>query len=330
MSSDSINILKYLIVAEFMLLFCAHKLGGQAGLIWAVVLSTIAICLGSIFLLSHATHVPSNSAITSKIIQVTLLFTYLGIGVAALFSTDRGFTLFSYAWLASVVIAVVTLFVVSYEPSELSIRIKEDNAYRQELLLLQIEKKEQEAYENALSKLRVKYKAALIDSAEVESFLQLSEESVKEYQKKGAFPHNLAAYTANLMLEYMKKDEHKVVLNVFNSYVDLVLLHSGLATSSTYVANFAIILSIRTKEPTIFDRAEEHILSNIDIKKISNSTLLFNLACHYSLKRDKEKLLLYVTLARKQGFAEEAFYSDDDFIYYKGDNDFLLAVKGAE
>ena len=327
MSSDSINILKYLIVAELMLLFCAHKLGGQAGLIWAVVLSTIAICLGSIFLLSHATHVPSNSAITSKIIQVTLLFTYLGIGVAALFSTDRGFTLFSYAWLASVVIAVVMLFFVSYE---LSIRIKEDKAYRQELLLLQIQEKEQEAYENALSKLRVKYKAALIDSAEIDSYLELSEESVKEYQKKGSFPHDLAAYTANLMLEYINKDEHKVALRVFDSYVDLVLPHSEVATSSTYVASFAIILSMRTKEPTIFDRAEEHILSNIDIKKIINSTLLFNLACHYSLKRDKEKLLLYVTLARKQGFAEEAFYSDDDFIYYKGDNDFLLAVKGAE
>ena len=282
------------------------------------------------------THVPSNSAITSKIIQVTLLFTYLGIGVAALFSTDRGFTLFSYAWLASVVIAVVTLFVVSYEPSELSIRIKEDKAYRQELLLLQIQEKEQEAYENALSKLRVKYKAALIDSAEIDSYLELSEESVKEYQKKGSFPHDLAAYTANLMLEYINKDEHKVALRVFDSYVDLdldldlVLPHSEVATSSTYVASFAIILSMRTKDPTIFDRAEEHILSNIDIKKISNSTLIFNLACHYSLKRDKEKLLLYVTLARKQGFAEEAFYSDDDFIYYKGDNDFLLAVKGAE
>ena len=327
MYTDSINILKYLIIAELMLLFCAHKLGGQAGLIWAVVLSTIAICLGSIFLLSHATHVPSNRAITSKIIQVTLLFTYLGIGVAALFSTDRGFTLFSYAWLASVVIAVVMLFFVSYE---LSIRIKEDKAYRQELLLLQIQEKEQEAYENALSKLRVKYKAALIDSAEIESYLELSEESAKEYQKKGSFPHDLAAYTANLMLEYINKDEHKVALRVFDSYVDLVLPHSEVATSSTYVASFAIILSMRTKEPTIFDRAEEHILSNIDIKKISNSTLLFNLACHYSLKRDKEKLLLYVTLARKQGFAEEAFYSDDDFIYYKGDNDFLLAVKGAE
>ena len=327
MSTDAINIFKYLIVAELMLLFCAHKLGGQAGLIWAVVLSTIAICLGSIFLLSHATHVPSNSAITSKIIQVTLLFTYLGIGVAALFSTDRGFTLFSYAWLASVVIAVVMLFFVSYE---LSIRIKEDKAYRQELLLLQIQEKEQESYENALSKLRVKYKAALIDSAEIDSYLELSEESVKEYQKKGSFPHDLAAYTANLMLEYINKDEHKVALRVFDSYVDLVLPHSEVATSSTYVASFAIILSMRTKEPTIFDRAEEHILSNIDIKKISNSTLLFNLACHYSLKRDKEKLLLYVTLARKQGFAEEAFYSDDDFIYYKGDNDFLLAVKGAE
>ena len=265
MYTDSINILKYLIIAELMLLFCAHKLGGQAGLIWAVVLSTIAICLGSIFLLSHATHVPSNRAITSKIIQVTLLFTYLDIGVAALFSTDRGFTLFSYAWLASVVIAVVMLFFVSYE---LSIRIKEDKAYRQELLLLQIEKKEQEAYDNALSTLRVKYKAALIESAEIDSYLELSEESAKEYQKKGSFPHDLAAYTANLMLEYINKDEHKVALRVFDSYVDLVLPHSEVATSSTYVASFAIILSMRTKEPTIFDRAEEHILSNIDIKKL--------------------------------------------------------------
>jgi hypothetical protein len=48
------------------------------------------------------------------------------------------------------------------------------------------------------------------------------------------------------------------------------------------------------------------------------------------LNRDKEKLILYINLARQHGKSAEYFLNDTDFNYYMNDQDFLYAINNPQ
>ncbi len=68
---------------------------------------------------------------------------------------------------------------------------------------------------------------------------------------------------------------------------------------------------------------------NFDIKKLVHNTLLYNIACDYSRRREKQKMLEAINLAIEKGKPPENFLKDSDFKFYYDDADFLklLSVK---
>lgn len=322
MSTDEMYILKYLIIAEVILLFTSHILGGRTALIWAGVLSTLVICIGYIFLMSLGSHAPASKVIFSQLLQLTLLFIYLAVGVDALFSTNKLITILSYVWLASVVIVTVTLFIDTYKPSELSLQLKEERQYKQRL-------KEEEARSNALAALEQSFNAAYHDVNLANNFIASSKATAKQYHHDSIMSYHFANYTTKLMLQFMRLEEYSKAEKIFKNYIEILAPQVGLHTKSSDVASNAIVLAFYLNDMTIISKVHEHILGdNMDVETIDNSLLNFNLACYYAITKDKEKLILHTRLSREQGYAKESFYSDKDFYSYKDDEDFILAVEG--
>jgi hypothetical protein len=81
---------------------------------------------------------------------------------------------------------------------------------------------------------------------------------------------------------------------------------------------------------SIFNKVNKYLLDENITEEINNTTLLFNLACYYALNRDKEKLILYINLARQHGKSAEYFLNDTDFNYYLNDQDFLYAINNPQ
>ena len=326
MNVDTMNILKFLIIFETFLLVFVRTFTGTTGLIWAVIISTLLVCGGYLFVLSFASHVSSSSNILdNEFFQVAILFSYLGLGVWTLFSADKLFNYFSYAWLASVIISVVTLFVLSYEPSEYSKMIAEERRYQRERLE---EGKKEQAHANAISELKEKFEAAKAEVTEVENYIKFTERSVKLYGNKGFFSQNVGAYTASLMLYAIKDEQTPIALKLLDSYMDNVIQYTNLLSDSEVVASNAVVLSIYENNTSIFERVEKQILNKIPIQELSDAYLLYNLACYYALKKDKETMLMYIALAKKNGINPELFVNDkdNDFIHFKNDADFLTAI----
>ncbi len=71
--------------------------------------------------------------------------------------------------------------------------------------------------------------------------------------------------------------------------MDNVLPYCGINIKSTDIASNSIILSIYAKDDKIFKRVKNELLiGEYAEDKTNNEMLLFNLACYYALKREKE------------------------------------------
>ncbi len=322
MSTDEMNILKYLIIIELVLLLLSQVLGGRTALIWVTLLSCIVVCSGYIFIISLGSHAPATKVIFTQLLQFLALFIYLAIGVWAFFSSSKIMTLFSYVWLVSVVIFTVTLFIDTYVPSELSLQLKEERQYKQRL-------KVEEARGYAIAALEQSFNTAYNDVNLANDFITSSQATAKKYQHDSLMSYHFANYTAKLMIQFMRVEEYSKAEEIFNSYTDILVPQVGLHTKSSDVASNAIILAFYLNDMTLISKVHYNVLGdNMDVETIDNSLLHFNLACFYAITRDKEKLILHITIAREQGYDKESFYSDKDFSSYKDDKDFILAVEG--
>ena len=320
MSTDSMNILKYFIIFEVVLLILSFKLGGKTALIWTVVLSIVIVSLLFIFILSLASHAPPTRDITLSLITVVLLCSYLGFGVWTLFSTDKVLTLLSYVWLASVIISVVMFFKITHENSYKYQEYKEYKSIKKH-------EKKKASDKQSLEKLTIKYNLAMDDVDNVKGYIKLAENVAKENIKQLEIAEYFAAYTVKLMIEYISSKNEGVSLLILDSYLDSILPHVGIVDKSTDVASMGIGLSIIINDDRLFDKVTLHLLGdNINLDEVNNNILFFNLACYAALHKNKEELILYTQKSIAQGKSPESFFNDQDFTHYINDQDFINAV----
>lgn len=64
-------------------------------------------------------------------------------------------------------------------------------------------------------------------------------------------------------------------------------------------------------------------------ESITHNFLAFNVACLYSLRKNKEKTLKYALCAAKLGVGPEEFLDESDFKCYRNDEDFLGAINAS-
>ncbi|NRB42442.1 MAG: hypothetical protein HRU20_28900 [Pseudomonadales bacterium] len=282
-------------------------------------------------------HVKSsiNADVVMVIGLIAVLFTYLALGVEAFFTalkTHAAVPLYFYIWLVSVVVSVISLGVVSYKTNPIRLmELETDRLMKQRRLerdlLSEQKEKERLAYNLAVVQLQGLFEKAMDGLDEMEHYIVESEEVSLRFKDLYSLPSILPNYSTKLIIHSLGKRDYQVALKLFDSYVDCIVVNSGLAEKSTDVASNAIVLCIQLKESTIFSRVERCILGEgFNINEMSNEVLLFNLACYYALQRDREKLLPAVRQAVQCGKSAEQFINDADFEFYLDDKAFLSAL----
>lgn len=192
-------------------------------------------------------------------------------------------------------------------------------------------KKEQaeylKVYNNYRSQLNVQFEKSIADSNAHEGYITLSEKVANHLQGYLPLTNLLATFTAKLIIKTCAEGDLETAQIYLDSYIDAIIPNTGLSDKSSDVASNGIVLSIRLSNDDIYHRIEKHILGgNVELSKITNEILLFNLACHYSLKHDKESLLIATEYALQKGMPADKFLTDCDFKYYFNDKDFLAIV----
>jgi len=325
MSIDEINIAKYLIIIELFILFFSNALGGRSALFWAVIATSIIFSLGFIFLLSMGSHAVPTSVITRTTFRVILVCTFLGLGIAALYSENKIYSIIGYIWLVIVCVSVVRLFVLSIVNDPVYL---EEKKFREERRHHEKHLKEKEQYKAELSLISLQYENALKNISDVDKFISYAKKTAEQYKNTHNAASDIDAYMLNLMLGYLEKEEYKFARIILNRYLDDILPFIELVDNRENMASLGLYISIKLNDDEVFERVKVELLGdNFKADELSSPTLLFNFACYYSLRQDKKHTLLYIKLARKQGVLPESFLNDSDFIHYLNDVDFLNTLK---
>lgn len=158
-------------------------------------------------------------------------------------------------------------------------------------------------------------------------YITLSENAPELLQGYYPLATLLAHFTTLLIIKACEKNDFETARIYLDSYIDSIVPYAGLSGKSLDVASMGIALSILSSDDDIYLRIEKHIIGEgFDLSKIKNATLLFNLACRYSLEHDKESLLNASKYALQQGMSAEQFVKESDFDAYRNDEDFLAMV----
>jgi|GEM_PF-6206646 len=145
--------------------------------------------------------------------------------------------------------------------------------------------------------------------------------------KKLAIKHSFSIdkYTTNLLIENLKNSNFTNAKFLVKNYADIVDNISEYISKSDVIAN-ALVLAILTKDNDIEKYIMKLLPENFDDTDIINPLLAFNLACFYAVKKEKEKMCLYVNLAIDLGKKKEEFINDSDFKEYLDDKEFQNAL----
>jgi len=158
-------------------------------------------------------------------------------------------------------------------------------------------------------------------------YIKLSENLAANFPSDHRKRVYLTAGTSALLLKTLNSKKFSQTKKVFYSYVDNILPHVGPVPKITDVASLAIVLSIVTKDDDIFHRVmTELLIKKFTIDKIDNEITLFNLACYYAIKEDKENTLNLSRLAVKNGKKAIEFLNEKDFSFYHEDKEFRDAI----
>ncbi len=332
---DNFAVFKYLIIIELILLFVIGYFGGKNGLIITVIVSTL-LFTWLLFATSALSGAYTNSNIRphlnsdhiKQIFIVFLTFAYIAGGVylfVLFLKREEPLTVYFYIWLITIVGTITSINVLLYKNDPVRIEtLATQKIIKQRQLEKDTREKEFEEYIKSTAKLLSQFEKAMTNTKEINNYINLSERVSKQYNDSYSLPTIFANYTTKLMICSIGNGELEIARYLFDSYIDSIITHTGLSEKSSDVAGNAIVLSILSTDENIYERVEAFILGkNFQIEEISNPILLFNLACNFSLKRDKKELLLATAQSLKYGKSSDQFLKDSDFSYYLDDEDFL-------
>lgn len=324
---DDLIILKYMILIELILLLITGLLGGRNGLIITTILS-IALFSGFLFVTSGLSGAYTNIDIEphlnrshiNQIVIISITFIYLALGVYKIveyIKFNRTVSKFILLWLFSVIGVVIGISVIQYFNNPL--RIENEKIERRVL--------ERREFNNYLTELENTFLLALRNKEFVDDYIILSESVTNMFSDNNNLSTLFANYTTKLMIEYIFSRDLYISLKLFNSYIYNIIPKVGLSDKSLDVASIGVVLSKELKDLTVYYRVVEYILgSNFNIEEISNPVLLYNLACNYSIQRDKKNLIIATSQALKYGKRPKQFLEDADFKNFIDDKDFLLEL----
>lgn len=146
--------------------------------------------------------------------------------------------------------------------------------------------------------------------------------SNSKFSKKHSY--SIAEYTTKLAIKFSATKQYNLGKIVLINYMETQLPLIGFSEKTSDVASNGLVLSILSNDDDLSKKIFTNLLSNtFDITTEKNPFLLFNLACYYSLKKEKQKMLDAIKYSLIRGKEPQQFKSDVDFKFYWKDKEFL-------
>ncbi len=181
------------------------------------------------------------------------------------------------------------------------------------------------------SYLKDEFDKASANSHEVPGFLKVSEGLVEHNAVEKQNAGSLVNYFNELLNKNSKQAENQFkIIDIFIDKIEPAI--RNFRKDKSFNKSFEIFVSnslgvvIYHKNEALKLKIYKMLGADFDIHKIEHGTLLYNLACDYSLKKEKEKMLEAIKLAISKGKNPENFAKDTDFQFYYSDPDFIKAI----
>ncbi len=200
-------------------------------------------------------------------------------------------------------------------------------------LIVSLDKKNpfKNTYERNDKALKTAFNGVLNNKKSIRSFINVSSKIAKNspYAKRLSF--QFANYSTKILINRLKHEDYDSAEKIVDNYIDNILPFAGYHIKINDLAGNALALSALNNDERISQKVMDKLLGeNFDLNRTNNPILLFNLACHYALHRQKKMMLQSIERALSQGKKSAQFLSDPDFKYYLEDEDFVALLQTKE
>ncbi|MCF6324615.1 MAG: hypothetical protein L3J89_09880 [Gammaproteobacteria bacterium] len=254
-----------------------------------------------------------DSFLALVLIAITLMFYY-----AAVIFFESGSYLFALFFLVlTLMLPYVFVLTDGFSPSsfkDLVVSLDRKNPFKQ-------------TYEKNDKALKAAFNDGMNDEKSIRSFVKISTKIAKSSPYAKRFSFQFANYSTKILISRTKNRDYGVAKKIVNNYIDNIIPFSGFHIKAYDLASNALVLSMLSNDQKPGQKVIDELLgSHVEANTIKNEILLFNLACYYALKRQKNKMLDFIARSLSCGKKADQFLSDSDFEYYWEDKEFVTLL----
>ena len=179
-------------------------------------------------------------------------------------------------------------------------------------------------------KLIIQYDESLRDPKYLPDYLSLADTLVEHSPYAKEYASLVTAHSVELFMDRLKAKDYETSEQIFYRYVNHLmpkLTSDKQSEDVTYnisvFASQGLVLSSLISDEKISDTVFDKLMGpNFKISTQDNPTFMYNLACYYSLHKQKNMLLEAMRQSIKLGKSLKEFTTDSDFQEYWSDADF--------
>lgn len=158
----------------------------------------------------------------------------------------------------------------------------------------------------------------------VDKFFRLSSAIARTSPYIKSYNFWMAYFSSMLIWVGFRANDLGFSKKVFNHYIVKLFPFAGHCKHKSQLAGNALALGLRANDQGVIDDVFHYLIGeDFKLEEISETLLLFNMACYYSLQEDKARMLETMKRALLLGKPPENFLQESDFRRYWNDEDFL-------
>jgi hypothetical protein len=177
------------------------------------------------------------------------------------------------------------------------------------------------------------YKKAEKDKTSFNELLVVAKALLAKKDRKDIYIEDISMKLPQLLVNSLQRGEIAYAREQFNAYATQIYPlikysdNKQVQYSTLVVASQGAVIYGATRDKSVLTTMFDTLLGEkFDIETTTNPTLVYNLACIYSLTNNKSEMLKAITVAKKMQIDSNLFLKDSDFSFYKNDSDFLNAI----
>ena len=179
-------------------------------------------------------------------------------------------------------------------------------------------------FENA--RLNLDYHAALKNINKLPAYLITSSDIARYSDHTDEYAFLFADQVTKLLIARLPKSDITSSKRLLIHYIEELMPRAGRNKKTDDVASLGLAYCVFAKDSDTCKIIFDNLLPELDITKLDNNILLYNLACYYSVNNKKENMLKSIKQSIKYGKTAEQFLQDSDFEVYWKDTGFLEAI----